>query len=113
MVSSTRFTFRREPMSALSPCPSCARHVRVSETLCPFCATAMPDPATLPERKLPGRRLARAAIYAAGVASIAAASACSSTTGDSTTDMGGGADMHVADAASDTGIDMGGVDAAY
>jgi hypothetical protein len=26
----------------LRPCPSCARHVRVGSTVCPFCATATP-----------------------------------------------------------------------
>ncbi len=57
-------------MSArLLPCPGCARHVRVSDSLCPFCGEALPlayqnaGPAPLPKV-----RLGRAAKFAFGAA---------------------------------------------
>jgi hypothetical protein len=47
-------------MSQLVPCPVCQRHVSVSESSCPFCATVLP--ATLSELIVPDakRRLKRA-----------------------------------------------------
>jgi hypothetical protein len=90
----------------LAPCPSCTRHVRVSETLCPFCATTLPtDIAARGARPRVATRLARAGIFAVGTAVAAATSAaCSSAPG---ADAGGMPDMTVAD----TG--PGGLDAAY
>src|SRR5262245_11701402 len=32
---------RRIDMTHLVPCPNCQRHVRVSETACPFCSTEL------------------------------------------------------------------------
>lgn len=65
----------------LVPCPTCARHVRVSEATCPFCAASLPDTKT----PMPGtsQRLSRAAAYAF-TATVAAATggalvACSSS----------------------------------
>jgi hypothetical protein len=43
----------------LVPCPDCARHVRVSETSCPFCRAAHELGAT-PPPLLPAERLGRA-----------------------------------------------------
>ncbi len=86
----------------LLPCPSCARHVRVSEASCPFCTAALPlshrraGPAPLPKR-----RLGRAALAAFGAAAIAT-SGC----GDDGTAM----DSSVADSAIDT---IPSFDAAY
>ena len=50
---------------ALAPCPSCSRHVRSSETSCPFCKAAL-APEALAARTVPGtaNRLSRAAAFA-------------------------------------------------
>jgi len=50
-------------MSHLVPCPECSRHVRVSESQCPFCALPL-DLAESPEPRLPSERLSRAATLA-------------------------------------------------
>src|SRR5262245_2836172 len=56
-------------MATLVPCPGCARHVRASETTCPFCDSAID---AVPERVLApmpnDRLLARAALTFAAVA---------------------------------------------
>jgi hypothetical protein len=77
----------------LRPCPSCARHVRTSESLCPFCAGVLPEAfrATAPP-VLPTRRLGRAAMFAFG-ASLAGTPACDDTAvpaGDAAIVDGGG-----------------------
>ena len=66
-------------MNHLVPCPECGRHVRVSETECPFCALPL-DLAGTPEPRLPGSRLSRAATFAFGatLVSATAVAACSS-----------------------------------
>jgi hypothetical protein len=55
-------------MSQLEPCPHCQRHVRTSETSCPFCgaeiAAAM---SAMQPRQLPRTRLSRAALLAFGL----------------------------------------------
>jgi len=50
---------------ALAPCPSCSRHVRTSETSCPFCKTVLAAGA-LSASAIPGTptRLSRAAAFA-------------------------------------------------
>lgn len=62
-------------MSSLRPCPSCARHVRATESSCPFCAATLrvvrPGSRAL---AVSARGLSRAALFALG--SVAAA-ACS------------------------------------
>jgi hypothetical protein len=45
----------------LRPCPSCARHVRVSESRCPFCGAAVSSEGAA-NGTLPGR-LSRAALF--------------------------------------------------
>jgi len=67
-------------MNHLVPCPECSRHVRVSETECPFCALPL-DLAGTPEPRLPRERLSRAATLAFGatLASATALAACSGT----------------------------------
>jgi hypothetical protein len=62
-------------IAPLVPCPSCARHVRATESACPFCATAR-VPSAAPVTRTPGQRLSRAALFALG-ASAAAVAACS------------------------------------
>ncbi len=51
---------------ALSPCPSCARHVRTSETSCPFCRAPVALSASLAMPSLVG--LNRAQIFFFGAA---------------------------------------------
>ena len=62
--------------ASLVPCPSCARHVRVTDARCPFCASALPS--SLAQRAVPNttQRLSRAAAFAF-TASLAVAG-CSS-----------------------------------
>jgi hypothetical protein len=63
--------------SHLAACPCCARHVRVSESTCPFCRSALGDAfRTTPARQAPRNRLTRAALFALGTAG--AVPACSS-----------------------------------
>jgi hypothetical protein len=55
----------------LHPCASCARHVLVGSSTCPFCAAALPDivPVTLPTPTgRAGRAFRRAALLVAGAA---------------------------------------------
>ena len=55
-------------MTQLEPCPHCNRHVKVSETSCPFCAGALADAfANRAPRVAPRARLGRAAVFAFGV----------------------------------------------
>ncbi|MEP7049269.1 MAG: hypothetical protein ABJB12_02905 [Pseudomonadota bacterium] len=68
-------------MNQLVPCPECGRHVRVSETECPFCALPL-DLAGTPEARLPGTRLSRAATLAFG-ATLASATALAACSGES------------------------------
>jgi hypothetical protein len=87
----------------LRPCPSCARHVRVSETACPFCLATV-DLAGGPAPVPPAVRLSRAALYALGAGTLSLASACggTSTTGSPSNDAGTAVDAGV-DAAFDAG----------
>jgi hypothetical protein len=67
-------------MRHLVACPSCARHVRVSEAACPFCGVALAGSLRLsaPPRR-PGVRLTRAALFALGTGTVALAPSCSSS----------------------------------
>ena len=78
-------------MNHLVPCPECGRHVRVSESECPFCALPL-DLAGTQEPRLPATRLSRAATLAFGatLVSASALAACSSDS-DTGTGNGGGA----------------------
>jgi hypothetical protein len=58
-------------MSQLTPCPECQRHVRKSETCCPFCGTAV-SLAHIPAPALPRKRLGRAATFAFGASVVGA-----------------------------------------
>lgn len=65
----------------LRPCPSCDRHVRVSEGGCPFCGESLSDTFRAAPRPLgPGARLSRAALFAFGTGTMAVVGACSSST---------------------------------
>jgi hypothetical protein len=61
----------------LLACPSCARHVKKNERVCPFCGVGLSDAfRATPAPKPPTVRLARAALMALGATAVAAASAC-------------------------------------
>lgn len=77
-------------MSTLTPCPSCARHVR--ERSCPFCGADVPAPAPRPRFVGP---VTRAAVFTA--VSGAAVAGCwtgpvSETANTTTTETGAGTD---------------------
>ena len=63
-------------MAFLLPCPSCARHVRRTESACPFCRGALAF-ADAPLPRLPEVRLGRAATFAFGAAVATSVAACS------------------------------------
>jgi len=74
-----RVAFRQgEAMSVrFSLCPACARHVKQSDRMCPFCGNEVP-PVNAPARVVVGR-LSRSALFAAGAAGLAlAATDCGS-----------------------------------
>ena len=83
-------------MIDLAPCPSCHRHVRIDETACPFCATALSpgEPRTLRRG-----RFSRAAVFA-GAALVSTAAGCGGKSKGP--DTGGG---DVENAAIDAGPD--------
>jgi hypothetical protein len=66
--------------SKLLVCPSCERHVRVTDAACPFCGLALPIElrASLALRS-PTKRLGRAALYALGMGTLSLAAACGGT----------------------------------
>jgi hypothetical protein len=81
--------------SHLRACPSCARHVRVSEKTCPFCGGPLAEAfRAAPAPRAPGARLTRAALFAFGTGVLAVAPGCSSSSatggGDAGTDAGQG-----------------------
>jgi hypothetical protein len=75
-------------MIQLELCSGCQRHVRVTETACPFCGHAL-DFATTPAPALPKNRLGRAATFAFG-ASIVGVTAVVACGGDDTSPTGSG-----------------------
>jgi len=58
------------------PCPTCQRHVRLSDTTCPFCATVLPVVVPAASSVEPAPRLGRIAVLAAGAAMMAGLAAC-------------------------------------
>lgn len=63
-------------MSAtLTPCSSCARHVRRTERACPFCGVALAL-ASAPSPRVVSERLGRAAIFSLGAAAITSVAGC-------------------------------------
>jgi hypothetical protein len=99
----------------LAPCPSCSRHVKTSETACPFCKAAIAPGAAV---AIPGppRRLSRAAAYAF-TASLAIAGCEGGTAqiGDAgTTDEGGsGGEGGTRDGGTDAPPDNGNIQPPY
>ncbi len=91
--------------ATLVPCASCARHVRATDAVCPFCNGTLSSPTTVAAAMPAGVRLGRAAIFVVGVA-VAAASSAGCATGPSTGDGG--------DAAAESSVpDEGSVMALY
>jgi hypothetical protein len=70
-------------MSArFTPCPSCARHVKQSDSRCPFCGNEVP-PVNAPSARVAVGRLSRSALFAAGAAGLALATTdCGSMSSD-------------------------------
>lgn len=58
-------------MSELHPCPECRRHIRKTETTCPFCGESV-SLAHLPSHSVPRNRLGRAATFAFGASVVGA-----------------------------------------
>jgi hypothetical protein len=74
-------------MTQLIPCPSCNRHVRQSESECPFCSAEL-SLAHVPAPLLPRSRLGRAATFAFG-ATVVGATALVGCGSDDDDDGGG------------------------
>jgi hypothetical protein len=53
---------------SLHPCPSCDRHVRASETTCPFCEASIAI--VVPAPRMITERLGRAALFTLGAAVV-------------------------------------------
>ena len=73
----------------LVPCPACDRHVRATESACPFCSSALP--ADIAAKIVPGatQRMSRAAAFVF-TASLAV-TACGSNVGGGSGGSGAGA----------------------
>jgi hypothetical protein len=51
----------------LHPCPSCAQHLRASETVCPFCGASLPEGFGICAQPAPrGQPMSRAALLFVG-----------------------------------------------
>jgi len=58
-------------MTHLEPCPHCHRHVKISESSCPFCTRPLADAfAHVAPRVAPRARLGRAATFAFGLVAM-------------------------------------------
>lgn len=76
-------------MNHLVPCPNCDRHVRQSETACPFCSTELSLQHLSPP-VLPRGRLGRAATFAFGASLVGATSLVACGGESETTKSGNG-----------------------
>ena len=106
-------------MSQLTPCPSCNRHVRAGDSICPFCRSAVVSAAPARAASPAGvrGRLGRAALFAAG-ATLMGMSACSdpkcthaTCSGPGVAGMDGGAAGAGGGAGGSGSADAGGTDA--
>jgi hypothetical protein len=59
-------------MSSLVPCASCARHVRITESVCPFCQRPFSEPARASAPLPTDSALTRAAIVFMGATALSA-----------------------------------------
>jgi hypothetical protein len=97
----------------LAPCPSCYRHVRTTESACPFCAAALPRDLAAPAIRPARRRLGRAAAFAFG-ASVAVTGCGSEVSSDGIAGGVGGGSTTSGAGAYDAGPDDdGGTQAKY
>ena len=55
----------------LIPCPACQRHVYTNEVTCPFCSHQLGSSRAMPARRLPTKRMSRAALVVLGMSSVA------------------------------------------
>lgn len=69
-------------MSALAPCPSCQRHVFVSDAVCPFCGSRDARVARSVPKGLSRSGLSRAAMVALGTTTVMAAACGDDDDGD-------------------------------
>lgn len=91
-------------MQDLTPCPSCQRHVLVSESSCPFCSAPLSSHmAGLTPRTAPRGALSRAALFAFGTSAALATASCSDDGGDgSSAPHDASTDARVVDGGADT-----------
>lgn len=105
-------------MHQLRPCPSCSRHVRVSEAACLFCGAALDEVQVTAPRSAVPARLGRAAIFAFGTATatVVACAGGGDPTGDASTpsdassggsDAGGNKDAFTSTDTGSGGVDTG------
>ena len=85
----------------LVPCPSCDRHVRASESACPFCKNSLPE--GMESRAVPAatQRLSRAAAFVFGA--TVAVTGCSSEVIETGGTGAGGGGSNSSDATSGAG----------
>ena len=90
---------------SFAPCPGCARHLRTSETLCPFCGQQVSSLVATPGT---AARITRAATYAFTATMVVAG--CSSVDSGNLQPLYGlpAVDSGVVDSGPDTGPDDGG-----
>ncbi len=83
---------------SLGPCASCGRHVRATESACPFCAATLEPVAASPSATRSVGRIGRAAIFAFGAVASTSAAACGGDAGmpdaASVVDTGGPAPLY-------------------
>lgn len=105
---------------SLRPCSGCGRHVRTTETSCPFCACALQVAPDAPVRIV--GRMGRAAIFAFGAAAAVSSVGCDNGTSAppdaaSMVDTGGPLPADTGplpdDAGTDAGTDAGNIAPAY
>jgi hypothetical protein len=93
----------------LFPCPTCARHVRVDDAACPFCASPLGEAFRRSTRsRAPATRLSRAALYALGLGTVTV-TACGGAEAPTAKDGGEGTDSALRDSSggvTDTGITL-------
>jgi hypothetical protein len=63
-------------MKTLVPCVGCGRHVRATESACPFCHAEVTAEMAARAAPSPGARLGRAALFAFGATIAVTATAC-------------------------------------
>lgn len=62
--------------SALGPCPSCSRHVRVGEERCPFCGGSVSGVAAPVVRPVPRGSLTRALVFSGAALALGLSGSC-------------------------------------